>query len=131
MKTLFEVIKNTREIKKAEQIKCGITLSADNQYPETIKSFNTLEDAKIELKKYQSQIFKGSGFYEITEYYVQENVYDEDDEWIDGGDVWEFAPFKISLVSKPEYETIGTFDNMEDALIAKNEYDGDCYISFN
>lgn len=60
-----------------------------------IKPFENKEDALRELKKYQSEIRTiygnaGKG-YSVTEYYVEENEYDEDGEWIGGGDVWEFS----------------------------------------
>lgn len=38
---------------------------------------------------------------------------------------------KIELVEVPSYETIGTFDNLEDAEDAYNNFDGDeAFISF-
>lgn len=135
MKTLYEIIKNTREVKKPKEITSGVTLAQDDYSPEIIKSFDTKKDAIKELEKYASKIDELSGsngkFYSVTEYYIQENIYDDEDEWRDGGNIWAFAPFKISLVSKPEYETINIFDNMEDALNALNEHNGDCYLSFN
>ena len=30
----------------------------------------------------------------VTEYYVEENEYDEDNEWISGGDIWEISEIK-------------------------------------
>ena len=94
-----------------------------------------MEEAKKALAEYKSSIDELSGatgrYYAVTEYYVQENVYDDEDEWRDGGDVWEFAPFKIEVVSKLGYDTIGTFDNMEDALDAAANNADDCFLSFN
>ena len=137
MKTLFEIIKNTTEVKKAmaKEIKSGITLEQDNCSPEVIKSFDTLEEAKKALLEYKSSIDELSGstgkYYSVTEYYVQENIYDDEDEWRDGGDVWEYAPFHIEVVIKPGYDTIGTFDNIEDALEAAANSEDDCFLSFN
>lgn len=47
------------------------------------------------MQKYESEVVKlggGAGtVYRVTEYYVQENEYDKDGDWISGGDVWEFS----------------------------------------
>ena len=139
MMTVFEVVKNTREVKNLTDITNGVTLQQDSYFPEIIDSFDTLEEAETELSKYTSEIDELSGgngkFYTVTEYYVQENTYDDDGEWRDGGDIWAFAPFKISIVSKSDYQTIGTFDNIEEALDAAdnyaNTYDDEWFISFN
>jgi hypothetical protein len=94
----YEVVKNTREIswKKRNEIGKGCTLNQDNQYPETLESYEDKAAALEALKKYESEVYKTSGrigtLYLVTEYYVEENEYDEDGEWIGGGDVWAFAP---------------------------------------
>ena len=94
---MFEIKKNTIEIayKKRKEITEGCTLTQSDQEPEVIKSFESKEDALRELNKYQSEIqihYGNAGkFYSVTEYYVEENEYDEDGEWIGGGDVWEFS----------------------------------------
>lgn len=59
---------------------------------ETIKVFENKTDALSALALYQNicekvQGFAGS-FYQITAYGVEENEYDEDDEWIGGGNMW-------------------------------------------
>jgi len=130
----FEIRKNTIVIayKNRKDIKAGITLTGDNQEPEIMGTYSTLEEAKEELKKYTSLIDKMGSFFGIEEYYIEENVYDEDDEWEAGGDVWEFSPMKIELVEKSSYNTIAVFDNMEDAEEAYDNYDGDeeVYLSF-
>lgn len=95
-----------------------------------------MEEAKEELQKYKSSIRELSGgagkYYLVEEYYVEENDYDEDGEWVNGGNALAFSKITIELVEKPEYNTLATFDNMEDAEIALNEYDGDAevYLSF-
>lgn len=81
------------------EIKRGCTLEQDNQEPEIIQPFADKEEALEELKKYKSEVIKLSGgagtYYSVTEYYVEENEYDEDGEWISGGDVWEFAEMEF------------------------------------
>lgn len=134
----YEIRKNTREIsyKKRAEIKEGCTLEQDNQEPEIIKIFDDKDEALNELKLYKSDICKLSGgagsYYLITEYYVEENEYDEDGEWINGGDVWEFSKMQIELVEKPSYETLNVYTDMQSAETALNDYDGEneVYLSF-
>ncbi len=63
--------------------------------PELIKSFDNKDEAIEELKKYKSDIRELKGnlgtYYEVTEYYIVENTYDEDGDFVEGGDVWEFT----------------------------------------
>ncbi len=134
----YEIRKNTREIsyKNRSEIKDGCTLDQDNQEPEIIKSFDDKDKALNELKSYKSDIRKLSGgagsYYLVTEYYVEENDYDEDGEWVSGGDVWEFSKMQIELVEKPSYNTLGVYADMESAENALNDYDGEneVYLSF-
>lgn len=123
----FELKKSTVEISFANRarIKEGCTYG---QEAELIKPFDNEEDALEALEKYQTEIRELRGtagtYYVVTEYYVEENTY-TNDEWITGGDVWRFSEMKISLVEKSGYETVKTFDNMADAERAYNEYDGE------
>ena len=134
----FELRKNSIEVswKNRKTIKEGITTTQDDQYPEIVKSFDNLEDAKNELQKYKSNIRELSGgagkYYLIEEYYIEENTYDKDGEWLEGGDILEFSKIIIELVEKPSYDTLATFDNMEEAEEAYNDYEGEneVYLSF-
>lgn len=135
----YEVKKGSVEVmyKDRNEIKPGVVLTSDNQEPELIKAFDNKEDALEELQKYKSSItihnYNGT-LYLVEEYYVEENVYDDEDEeeWLSGGDVWEFSKMEIALVEKPSYDTLVVFDNMADAERAENEYDGynEVYLSF-
>ena len=134
----FELRKNSIEVswKNRKTIKEGITTTQDDQYPEIVSSFDNLEDAKNELQKYKSNIRELSGgagkYYLIEEYYIEENTYDKDGEWLECGDIWEFSKIIIELVEKPSYDTLATFDNMEEAEEAYNDYEGEneVYLSF-
>lgn len=134
----FEIRRNSIEVawKNRKEIKEGITLTADDQYPEIVVSFDTLDEAKVELQKYKSSIRELSGgagkYYLVEEYYIEENSYDEDGDWTEGGDVWEYSKITIELVEKPSYETLATFDNMKDAEEVYDDYDGEneVYLSF-
>lgn len=91
----FEIRKNVAEVRKKSEIKIGVTLAQDFQEPEVLESFDTKEEALEALKEYKSSYERMDGYhapyYIVEEVYVEENIYDEDGEWIEGGDVWEFA----------------------------------------
>lgn len=132
----YELVKRSAEInwKERKSIAPGCTMN--DPKPEKIKEFESLEEAQKELKNYKSDIRKTSGnigtLYEVTEYVIEENEYDDEGEWISGGDVWDFSDMTIEVVEKPSYETILTCSNMEEAEEAVNNYEGDgeVYISF-
>ena len=132
----FELKECTREIKYKErfEIAAGCTANQDDCESKLIKSFDSKEDALEELKNYKTEINSFSSNtgtrYNVTEYYVEENEYDEDGDWVAGGDVWEFSKMEIEVVEKPSYNTIATFDNFEDAEKAMNDCEEECYLSF-
>lgn len=135
----YELKKDSIEVKYKDrkEIKPGIVLTSDNQEPELVKAFDNKEDALEELRKYKSSIIKhtyNGTIFVVEEYYVEENTYDDEDEeeWVSGGDVWEFSKMEIELVEKPSYDTLAVFDNMADAEMAENDYKGEneVYLSF-
>lgn len=93
----YELRKNTREIsyKERNEITEGCTLNQMDQEPEIIESFDSKEEALKKLENKESEICQLSGgagaYYSVTEYYVEENEYDEDGEWVEGGDVYGFS----------------------------------------
>lgn len=91
----YELIKNTVEISCKEEIYEGCTLDQQDQEPEILKSFDDKAEALKALESHDTEIQRLSGgsgtYYSVTEYYVQENEYDEDGSWIGGGDVWAFS----------------------------------------
>lgn len=67
------------EVKK-DEIHEGVTQEQNDMCPTIIKTFNNLEDALAELKKYQSSVYDlRNGKYEVTEYYIEVSRYDEID----------------------------------------------------
>ena len=89
----YEIIKTEKEFtyKERNDIETGCTTYED---PEILASFETLDEAKEALKKYETETWIGSSAHynslaTIAEYSIQENEYDEDGEWISGGDVWD------------------------------------------
>lgn len=135
----YEIRKSSIEVswKKRKEIKEGIILTSEERESEVVVSLDTLEEAKTKLQKYKSSIKELSGgagtYYLVEEFFIEENSYDEDGEWVEGGDIWEFSKMTIELVEKPSYGTLATFDNMEDAENAKADYDGEheVYLSFS
>ena len=124
----FEIVMKRAEIYYKDRVKIKEGCTMDYQDPETIKSFDTLEDAKEELKKYQTSIRElnnGMTYFLIEEYMVEENEYDEDGEWTAGGDVWAITPMYIEINEKPSYETVATFDNYAEAEAYINKHAGE------
>lgn len=87
-KTVYEVMKFTVEIKYKDRknIKTGCCL--EDPEPETIKKFDTMEEAVEELKKHRPDCYyyEGGKCYEITEYAVDIHTEDEDGEFVNGSD---------------------------------------------
>lgn len=127
----YELKKCSREIIGLENIYAGCTVDSDNYDPEILKSFLEKEDALETLKEYKTNIQKLSSSYRVTEYYVEEAEYDEDNEWISGGDIWEFSNLIIELIDKESNETIGTFDNGSDAKDMQNRCETESFISYS
>lgn len=121
----FEIVKTTAEIswKERDEIKEGCTMY--DVEPEKIASFVTKEESEKELKKYKTDVCTSGSLFTVEEFSIQENEYDEDGEWIGGGDIWEFTPMEIFVVDKETRETIAKVDNYEDAEQAAEEYEGD------
>ena len=84
----FEIVKTTAEIswKERNEIKEGCTMYDVD--PEKIASFGTKEEAEKELKKYKTDVCASGSLFTVEEFSIQENEYDEDGEWIGGGDIW-------------------------------------------
>ena len=130
----FEIVKNTIEIKGTNRdlITAGCTQDQSDANPEIINSSATKKDALEALKSFRTDIneLSGGSLYVITEFYVEENIYDEDGEWVSGGDVSAYTVPIIKVISKPSYKTVGTFNNMKDAVICLGELD-EGFLSFN
>lgn len=124
----YDLQKDTIEInfKDRMDIEPGVVFNSDDRDPELIKSFDSKEEALAELQKYKSSIvkhtYKGSWYY-VTEYYVEENIYDDEDEteWIDGGDVWEMSKMEIRLLSDSR-EELGVYSSFAEAQKAELEF---------
>ena len=134
-KIRFDVKRNTIEIscKDRMDIKPGCALDSIDSDPEIMESFDTKEAAIEALKKYSTDIStfsspKGQVF-AITEYYIEENEYDEDGDPITCNGVWEESKMEIILEDE-NGNIIDAFDNYADAEAAYNKYDDECKIRF-
>lgn len=132
-KIKFEIRKDNIEIayKDRMNIKPGCTLDNLNSDSEIIESFDTKEDAIEALKKYTTDISTFSSangtVFDVTEYYVEGNEYDEEGHIIACNGVWEESKMEIALADE-DGNIIEVFDNYSDAEEAYNEYDDECEI---
>lgn len=112
----YNVYKATREIKEKyiSEIVQGCTFFCDDVFEELIKSCDTLEEARETLKRYKTDITAYDGCYLITEYCILPEIYDEDGEIVESGDIEEITEMKIS-VEDEEWNVVKTFDNLKEA----------------
>ena len=89
----FELVAKRVEISYTDRdrIKEGCTMYSE---PDIIERFDTLDEARKELEKYQTSIRELNNavpYYSIEEYMIEANEYDEDGEWT-SGDVLAISP---------------------------------------
>lgn len=121
----YEIMKNSAEFnwKHRKKITTGCTM--DDVEPEKIGEFEELEEAEEELKKHKTEISESGGLFSVTEYMIQENEYDEDGEWISGGDVWAFSKMEICVVDRETRNLIAVTANYEEAEETVLRYEGE------
>ena len=112
--------------KERKKIKEGCTMY--DVEPEKIGEFESLEKAEEELTKYETEISESGGLFSVTEYMIQGNEYDDEDEWIDGGDVWSFSKMEIEIVDNETLELIGTAKSYEEAEKIAEDYEGEAGV---
>lgn len=134
--TRFEIKKDNMEIRYRDrnQIKPGCTLDNMNSDPKVIEVYDNKEDALNALRKYKTEIsefsFPTGRMFDVTEYYVEENTYDDDGEPESCNGVWEESKMEI-LLKDEDGKVIDTFNNYADAEAAYNACDDECSIEFN
>lgn len=94
----FEIVKIDREIKSSDKIKIetGCTLYQTNSNHEILESFDTEEEGRKRFKNYESIIEDLGSYYLITEFYLEENDYNENGYIIDGN-ILEITEILLSL----------------------------------
>lgn len=94
MKKVYELRKAHVELKNKEMIYEGIVVDQCDYESDLIESFESSEEALKKLSTFKSEAWTGaSNLVIFQEYYVEEAIYDEDDEWIGGGDILEFSHY--------------------------------------
>lgn len=130
----YDIVQRTKEIsyKNRYDIKAGCTYGEDET---TIKSCKQKEEALKELYQNASSIRElsnaGGIYFEVTEYVVEENTYNQEGEFVEGGDELAYSDMKIGLVTKPSYQTVSVHDNFKDAEYASLELDVENYLDFS
>ena len=133
----YEVIKRTAIIKQKDRRKIAPGCTSETSDSDIIQSCETLEEARKKLKDYKTIIDevkrRTDTVYEVTEYCIEENDYNVDDELVSSGFVWDYSKMEIYVIEKPSYEAIGTYPNFADAEDAKDRYDGsnEVFLSFS
>ena len=96
----FQLRKASIEISRRDKHTLSALYGAGNDFePEVLAEFPTAEEANAALASggYRSSIqdFQANGLYRtlFTEYYVEENDFDDDGDWVDGGIIWDYTPF--------------------------------------
>nr|DAQ89923.1 MAG TPA: hypothetical protein [Caudoviricetes sp.] len=92
----FELVAKRVEISYTDRdrIKEGCTMYSE---PDIIERFDTLDEARKELEKYQTSIRELNNavpYYSIEEYMIEANEYDENGNWTAGGDVLAISPME-------------------------------------
>lgn len=122
--------------KQSNTIRPGVVFDAvGDRFNEVVASFDNKADALKKLEEYSSTIKEYSTSYEVEEYYVIINEYDDDEptEWTSGGDVVEYSTMTIRIVDE-NYNNLEIVDNMQDALRLEEKYndeDVNVRIMFN
>ena len=94
--TRFEIRKTTTEIPydRRDEIEMGITFQ-DYDGDELVEAFDTKHEALETFKKYESIVEEISGedgtYYLITEFFVTEDRYDDNGEYIASDEIWAFS----------------------------------------
>jgi hypothetical protein len=92
----YRLIESSAEIpyKKRSTIKEGCTIDSDPD-PYCLDSWTEPEPALKKLKQYESKIRElsnhGMAYYQVTEFYVDESIVDDEGEFYDGGNIVEFS----------------------------------------
>lgn len=94
-KTIFAIKRCSHNVRTKDEIVTGVTVNHDgDRFDEEIETFTNVNDALKELAKYQSFVTSyNDKHYDVEEYYVEEYEVNENDDFVSGGDIIEFAPF--------------------------------------
>lgn len=112
-KTVYQLMKNSAEIRfphrastataARDVLKPGCTLDGNDLYPVEIKRFPSKEDALKALAACGETFVRVfDRFFEVEEFYVEENVYsideDGDEDFVECAGVWEYSPMPSEIL---------------------------------
>lgn len=86
--------------------------------------FEVKEEALMELESHPSDITKEGSNLIVTEYFVQENEYDETGTLCGGGSILDYSQIEIELIDKDTREILAVYGNWKAAEEALELYDG-------
>ena len=119
----FEIVTNTVEVKGIENIEEGMSIEKDGA--EIIASFKTLKEAEKAFEGKKTKIIDMVGFYSIQEYFIEENVYDQNGELVEGGDIIKISKPLVSATECETYKDLEEFDNVKEAVKFAKEYENE------
>lgn len=138
-KRKYTIFKVTMEIGRLENFSEELFLYGDSD-PEEIATYDNMAAALSNLRHCKSDARELSGnagkYFLVTEYYLQSCTLNDEDEYVDDGDIIEYSKFDIEVVENNTYKTLNKFTDVEEALKFKKEYDykddagNGCYLKF-
>lgn len=130
-RTKFEVFQNIVAFNTSDKydICLGCTYHHANSIPKLIGVFADKDCALNALSKYKTIIEKCGESYVVTEYYLEENVY-ENGILIDTVD-FKFSKMEIEVVTMPDYKIIGVYNNFKEAEQERNRYGNNAFLDFD
>lgn len=93
MEFRFELKKTQGEVKEKKDIFPGCAEGSPANESELVKSFGNKNDAEAALKDMtmEAEYDADRDVWKVTDYFIEANIYDDDGEWDDGGDICDFA----------------------------------------
>lgn len=103
-KTIYEVMEASKEfkVKDAKEINQACTSNYDDSFIKPLNErFENKQEALEFLSNLESEVRFYEGFaipyYKVTEFFVEENVYNECDDWLSGGDVLGYSKMNFKF----------------------------------
>lgn len=123
----YDVVRVIAEIKEEDrfQIRPGCAIDAPDKVDSMIfMPFEVKEEALMELESHPAEIGREGDSFLVTEYFVQENEYDEDGQLCGGGDILDTSVMEIEVLDRKTNQTLETYDNWKAAEAAKERLSG-------
>lgn len=106
-KRKFELVENAIEFeKKGFEYRRMMTFMFPDSDTFRLGLFDTKEEALQELKKYNSSIRVVGKYVLVTEVYIEEAIFDEEDELVEGSDCVEVAPLNEASQGRVNWKNL-------------------------